>query len=244
MSTTTMVDPETKVIPIEITSISELTNVRAAVKPKPKPIDPIPEDQPMTLETPMENAEEQGEVNPVERPSEDSVPEQTPDSETAEIEQVIEEPKKGFDLDRFASVIDRTRETQPEVGQQRALQSEENFVDYSENARDAYGEANALTMSEIDALRQKMYKCWRIPADAKNPEELVVTVRVKMRSDGTVTDVRLHEPMKVSASSNPFMSVAARRAVNAVTACGPYDFLPTEKYAGWQDIVLRFIPEV
>ena len=243
-SRTVTLEPETKVIPVQIASISEITNVRATVKAKPKPVKPEPE-KPMTLETPMDNAADKGEANPVPKTSEASPPVIVPDA-TAEIDIDTPEPepeKPAFDLDRFAAVIDRTRETQPEIGQQRSLQSEENFYVAGETAQDVIGEGSALTMNEIDALKQKMYQCWRIPVDAKNPEELAVKVRVKMRSDGTVLEAQLHEPRIVARSSNPFMSVAARRAVNAVTNCGPYDFLPKEKYSNWQDMILHFIPE-
>jgi len=244
---------ETQVIPIEIASISEITNIRAAVKrpvkPKPQP-EPEPE-QPMTLENPMENSDNKGaEVSvPTEVLPQPAAPQPVPSEEpAAEPQEVIEEPQKPatpeFNLDKFAAVIDRTRDSQPDVGQQRTLQSEENFYVYAQTANQGVGDSTALTMNELDALRQRMYRCWRIPADAPNPAELVVEVRVKMRADGIVQDVSLANPGKVSRSPNSFMPIAARRAVNAVRTCGPYDFLPPEKYSVWQDMTLRFIPEM
>jgi len=242
-SRSVVIDPESKVIPVQIATISEISNVRASVK-KPKTTPKT--EQPMTLQSPMESAEEKGAPKPVEKTAEASIPDIIPDETVElEIEQPEPEPEKpAFDLDRFAAVIDKTRETQPEIGQQQALQSEDNFYVSTPTPQAVVGAGSDLTISEIDALKQKMYQCWRIPVDAKNPAELIVAVRVKMRNDGTVMSASLHEPLRVANSSNPFMSVAARRAVNAVRNCGPYDFLPIEKYSQWQDMVLRFIPEV
>ena len=238
------IDVESQIIPVELASISDITNIRASVRrpavPTEKP------EAPMTLENPMENAKEQGEINPVEKVAEISEPEIVIDDKgETEIEpEEVKPVKPEFDLDKFASIIDKTRESQPEANQQVTLKSEENFFVYAEKSQAGVGAANDLTLSQLDALKQKMYKCWRIPLDAKNPEELVVTVRVRMSLDGSVTDVRLHEPSKVANSANPFMPTAARRAVNAVTNCGPYDFLPADKYSSWKDMILRFIPEI
>ena len=234
---------------VHLATIDEVTNLRASVKPenpepKPKPPEEAP---PMTLQTPMENAPEAGapQTRAVEAVPEPA-PQEDPEAEkVAEIEITEPEPEPpSFDLDRISAIVDRQRDQQPEAGQQRALVSEQNFFVYSEAAQAAAGEATALTLSEMDALRQKMYECWRIPADATNPHELIVEVRVQMRLDGSVEDARLESPGKVRRSPNPFMGKAAREAVNAVKRCSPYDFLPVEKYSNWQEMVLRFIPEV
>lgn len=238
------IDTENNIIPVELASISDLTNIRATVRPRDKP--PVETEQPMTLKNPLDNADEQGEARNVDKVAETSTPDR-PIDRTAEInldEDKPEPQKAELDLNKYAAAVDKSRERQPEIGQQQTMKSEENFYVYANENQAAIGQGTSLTVNELDALKQKMYQCWRIPADAKNPSELVVTVRVKMRSDGVVSDARLHEPAKVKASSNPFMPVAARRAVNAVTNCGPYDFLPKEKYSAWQDMVLRFIPEV
>jgi len=46
----------------------------------------------------------------------------------------------------------------------------------------------------------------------------------------------------LNSSSHPAFEAAARAAQAAVEACSPYDFLPADKYAMWQDIILNFDP--
>jgi len=250
--------PEARIIPIELVTVDEVTNIRATVKaPKPEKITP-PESEPMTLETPMENAPEEAEAN--EAPKESSDPAEVvkeaevkildedaisvPDKEVEAQPEKPEEP--AFDLDKLASMIDRSRETAPEKNQQKVLQSESNNYVFAENARTGSGEGNAMTVNEMDALQSAMYKCWRMPADAKNPEKLIVRLEVKLLPDGYVQDVKLIDKARQRRGDpgNPFWDVAEQRAVRAVSQCGPYDFLPAEKYSQWKNMTLNFRPEV
>jgi len=251
--------PETRIIPIEIVNVAEVTNIRAAIKaPKPKKISP-PETKPMTLETPMENAPEEAEANeavkevvkePVEivKEAEVKIPDETarpiPD---IELETKLEEPEApSFDLDKLASMIDLSRETAPEKNQQKVLQSEINNYVFAEQSLAGSGEGTAMTVNEMDALQSAMYKCWRMPADAKNAEKLVVRLAVKILPDGYVQDVKIIDSARQRRNDpgNPFWDVAEQRAVRAVSQCGPYDFLPAEKYSKWKDMTLNFRPDV
>jgi len=128
--------PETRIIPIELVTVTETTNIRAAIKaPESEKLTP-PEAEPMTLETPMENAPEEAEAKEAPKETSDpaevvkeaevKIPDETalpvPDKEIEESKSAEPEPP-AFDLDKLASMIDRSRETAPERNQQRVLQS-------------------------------------------------------------------------------------------------------------------------
>jgi len=238
---------ETKIIPIEMVSIDELTNIQAAVKqPKPKPVKE-PEPEPMTLEAPMINAEEEGEIQ--ER-VEEAAPEPVQVAEAAPeaVEEIIEvqetpaEPEKPqeVDLDRLAGLINRVREQAPERNQQKTLQSETNNYVFADIAREGAGEGTTMTLSELSALQSAMYKCWSIPAAAPNPAELIVPVKVSLFPDGYVNQVKLGSFREI----NHFHKLAADEAIRAVNKCQPYDFLPAEKYSQWREMTLNFRPDV
>ena len=42
------------------------------------------------------------------------------------------------------------------------------------------GASAQISLSELDALRQRLAQLWTPPAGAKNPEELVVVFRIKL----------------------------------------------------------------
>lgn len=233
-----------EVIPVELLSIADITNVRAAIKrpePSPKPL-PKPE-EPMALETPMENApEEADEVQErTEDPSEPDTPE--PAEEISdEVEKVAEAPKEpekpSFDLNRISDFVNKTRETAPEKNQQVALQSETNFYEFADVTRSASGEGTGLSVTMLDRLQTEMLRCWRESRDAVNPESLVVKFQVRFFPDGYVESVK----MLAESGSGPYAAVARQRAAAAIKKCEPYDFLPADKYSGWRDMTLSFRP--
>ena len=242
---------EGQVIAVEVLSLSDVTNVRAAIKkPDPKPVEP--EAEPMALETPMENAAE--EADEAEVRQEDAAPkpdEAPPEPEPEKMAEAapIPEPKPkdekpkppekpAFDLDRLSDIVNRTRDTAPEKNQQIALQSETNVYEFADVSRTASGEGTGLSVSMLDKLQTEMLRCWRESRDAVNPESLVVQFRVRLLPDGYVESVH----MLGQTGSGPYAQVARQRAAAAIKKCEPYDFLPADQYSGWKDLTLSFRP--
>jgi len=246
---------EGRIIPIELITIAPETNIKAAIKAK-KPEDVKDEPPELKLEKPAETAPEIA-------PDVKSAPKDTPDpvktaeliapNETADTPEDVVIPEKPaepekdvFSLDSLAGLIDKSRETAPDKNTQVALQSETNQYAFADNARKGTGEGTAMTLSELDALQSAMYRCWRMPADAVDPEKLLVRLSVKMLRGGLVEDVRVIDSAKSrrNAPGNPFWDIAEQRAVRAVAQCAPYDFLPDERFSEWQSLILNFRPQL
>lgn len=239
------ISADSRIVPVEILTVADLTNIRASIKDPAKAQAEKPQN-PMTLKAPMKNADQVGEAR--DSSAKNIMPAPTPvqeDDKVAEVERPKPKPKKPvFDLENMSALIDKTRAEQPEKNQQKALQSEKNLYEFAEMSREHQGLGNDLKLSELDALKSSMYRCWRIPLDAKNPEELVIKVSVSLRSDGHVTSAELVDQAAIARSPNPYMVVAAQRAVSAVSKCAPYDFLPLDKYDKWKEMTLTFKPEL
>lgn len=245
---------EGRVIPVELVTLGPETNIKAAIK-SPEPV-PQPELQPeLQLKTPEKPAPEIA-------PETDGRPQDTPKRDVSKTAEVVipddnpvdlsetqdskTQPEESFNLDSLAGLIDKSRQTAPDKNTQVALQSETNqyaFADYSVSAA---GEGTAMSLSELDALQSAMYKCWRMPADAKDPEKLLVRLDVKMQRGGFVEDVKVIDRAKsrLNAPGNPFWDIAEQRAVRAVAQCAPYDFLPDETFKKWQNLILNFRPQL
>ena len=97
-----------------------------------------------------------------------------------------------------------------------------------------------LTVSEIDAIKRQIRRCWSADAAAKELDELVVTIEVWMNEDGTVREARIAPETRIR---GPAHRAAAERALRAVQneRCQPYR-LPPEKYARWRQMKLDFDP--
>ncbi len=99
-----------------------------------------------------------------------------------------------------------------------------------------------ISISEKDAIRQQIRRCWNLPAGAKDAQDLVIEVSVIMNPDGTVRQATVVDEGRMR--SDPFFRAAAESARRAVLnpKCSPLK-LPPEKYSQWQRMTLTFNPK-
>jgi hypothetical protein len=95
-------------------------------------------------------------------------------------------------------------------------------------------------MSEIDAIRQQISRCWNIPAGARDAENLVVEIRAMFNPDGSVARAEILDTGRMA--SDPFYRAAAESAYRAVLQCSPLQ-MPPKKYNVWKIVTLRFNPK-
>jgi colicin import membrane protein len=100
------------------------------------------------------------------------------------------------------------------------------------------GVAAQLSQSEIDALRARLAQLWNPPAGASNPDELVVTIRMKLKPDGTLAG----PPMVLTRGTSPLFMASRDSAARAVLRGQPFDMLRPEHYEQWKDIEITFDP--
>jgi colicin import membrane protein len=100
------------------------------------------------------------------------------------------------------------------------------------------GIAARLSQSELDALRARLAQLWNPPSGARNPQELVVQVRMQLKPDGTLAA----PPMVLTQGRSPFFMAARDSAVRAVFRGQPFDMLRPEHYEQWKDIEITFDP--
>jgi colicin import membrane protein len=79
---------------------------------------------------------------------------------------------------------------------------------------------------------------WSPPAGAKNPEELVVTIRILLNPDGTVNG----GPMVMTSGKTPLFMASRDSAIRAVLRGQPFNMLRPEHYEQWKDIEITFDP--
>ena len=267
---------EAKIVPVQILTVAAETNVSAAIKPpkpvvrekepeimtSPTPAENVEEVAPEVKTAPKAPpVEKVAEIIPEVVPEPDPEPYIEPEPEPkfepeAEPAPVIEverqpepdpEPEKpSFDLDALSGLIDKTRETAPVANQQVALESERAQARFEDIARRAEGEGSGLTATEADLVANAMYKCWRMPASAKDAENLQVRLNVKLVLGGHVESVTLIDQAASRRLSpgNEYWDVAERGAIAAVNKCAPYDFLPEARYGIWRELILNLRPQL
>jgi type IV secretory pathway VirB10-like protein len=148
---------------------------------------------------------------------------------------------------QFNSVLKNLAEPRPDTEDKKDNeQNKDSDKTQSDDTKDSRqgltSRAGRITMSEKQALRQQLSRCWNVLAGAKNAGSLVVRLRLHMNPDRTVERAELLNKQRYD--NNPQFRAAADSALRAVQNpdCSPLK-LPPEKYDQWKVITIRFDPE-
>lgn len=216
--------------------------------PKPpepvKPLEPAPAPTPPPPPKPEPKKEEPPKPTPP-KPApakeEPKKPAEQPKKEqpVKTVEKTQEKPKdkaESFDsvLKNLLNVPDQAKTDQPTKANAKPTQTAE--------AQPDAPLADRLTVSEEDALRSQIARCWNVPVGARGAEGISVDVAVTMNEDGTVRSATVADRARMLADNS--YKVMAESAVRAVLnpACQPFK-LPKDKFATWQRFTFVFNPK-
>jgi hypothetical protein len=96
-----------------------------------------------------------------------------------------------------------------------------------------------VSMTEMDAIRGHIARCWSPPVGGKDAAKQVVDVKVRLEPDGSVIEARAVDQARMS--SDDFFRAAAEAAERAVKRCSPLP-IPREKYDQFRDFTMSFDP--
>jgi outer membrane biosynthesis protein TonB len=253
-------------IPVQLATIADITTPPKQEQPtpaptpveKPKPPEPEPTPPPPQAETPPPEPppptppepQPQPDIVPPEPVPEETVPEPKPAAEQQAAveppkpvppqkpkppqEKPVEQPKPQEDA--LQSLLKNVLKDQPEPSQTPPQPNQQPTQPLTQqNLSDA-----PLTISEIDAIRQQMAKCWNVPAGARDAQNLAVEIRVMLNPDGSVARAEIVDTARMA--SDTFYRTAAESAYRAVLQCSPLQQLPVKKYNSWKVVTLNFDP--
>lgn len=227
---------------------------QAAREPQPEPEPkPAPEPEPVVEQPPAPAPEPLEELI---KKTEEVFPEPMPEPEPKEeasapvpmprhkpkppVRKIVQKKKKKkkseFNTDDVAALLNKIDETRVAPSFSDVL----NSAPKPDDITTLIGSDDRISANELDWLRQRIGRCWNIPAGARDAENLVVKVQIQMDQLGNVTG----QPQVVNRSNHPVFDAAARSAIAAIIGCQPYDKLPPEKYESWKIIRINFDPSL
>ncbi len=243
------IDPlDATAIPIEILPIAEMTTTnKPPVKSQEVPEKP-PEEKPVVKEKPpappkVEAVEPPKEITPP-KPKTEAKPKPkpvAPPPPEEKLEKPEEKPKEEDVAEEtpqeFNNLLKNLQDSQPVVDE--PLPESKTAEAPAPAPQAAFSET--LTMSEIDALRQQLSRCWSIQAGARYAEELVVEVRVLVSKERKVMSATIVDQWRYSQDS--YFRAAADSAIRAINSpqCETLNLNP-DKYDLWKDMVVTFDP--
>ena len=145
-----------------------------------------------------------------------------------------------FDPNRIAALLDKSDDEppQPKIEPSEAPAPAKIEAETSDLAARVRSRLN--TISPIDLIRKQFERCWSFPGGARDPESLIVTVRIQLKSDGSLSgNPQIEETDRLGETN---FRTAAEAAVRAVHKCTPLEQLPPLDYNEWREIRLTFDP--
>ena len=225
------------IISIELIQISDITNIPYAPKAK-KILEKIKKEKERIVSEqapPKIVKKEKPEAIPLPKDAKKKkkikTKKQNPKKIESEIKQVSEfEKKELFDPDQIAALIDKSKvETAETIRKSDKLtqSQDKNFI------------ASGLTLSEEDAIKAQIFGCWSIPLGLPYSENLLVRIKLKLKSDGTVIKQEILDHVRMNIPGQDFYKVLAESALRAIRLCQPLR-VPTTGYDRWKDLQLNF----
>ncbi|MBT6085616.1 MAG: energy transducer TonB [Rhodospirillaceae bacterium] len=222
--------------------------VEAPPEPEPEP-EPAPKEEVAALPPEPEPElvpEPEPKIEPVAEPKVEPKPEPKPKLSG------VRPPRKPKPPDTFASVLKTLEDLKkkapakkppPEAPKEQKPSFEKSIADaLRSRPTKRHNRAQPLSMSEIDAVRHQIQRCWNVPAGAKDAENMVIEVAVIMNRDGTVREARVVDANRMRGDA--FFRTAAEAARRAVLnpKCNKLK-LPAGKFDQWQQMTLNFNPK-
>ncbi len=113
--------------------------------------------------------------------------------------------------------------------------------DQGQSSAPAQVVGDEVTATEIDAIRERIYKCWLVPPGVKDAKNLVVDVQMHISKEGVVQKADIINKERMNDANFQAAAESAQRAVLDPN-CNPLPLSP-EKYEQWKDLTLRFNPK-
>ena len=230
-STLQFADQAPPVVPVDLVTIGEKTNLMPTVREQPKlekqEIQPPQHLDALQPVTPPKVEEAEPAPAPDHVASEPVLKKPVPliQPKVKPQTQPLAEKKKPAEED-FSSLLNKL--TAPSAAPKNAR--------IANRTTQGFGAQNAMTMDLVDSLRNQIAQCWSPPIGAPRGEELVVEFDLFLNQDGSVARApQLTASSQSAAASDTYTRAAADAAQRAIYECAPYK-LPADRYSQWREI--------
>ena len=217
-------DQSTPVVPVDLVTLAQKSNVRASVRPQPKiapaPTPPVPKAMPAPPTPPVQQKTEEPQETPQEAPSEPVIePAPAPIAPRHKPQAAQDQQKKNFDVDEVLALLNKVAAAPASAPNARS----------AARTIKGIGDQTAMTADLQALLLSQIKPCWSPPVGAPHP--VVVDFQVFLNPDGSVAQ----PPQLLANSGDPYFRAAAEAARRAIYTCAPYR-LPADKYKLWREI--------
>ena len=96
-----------------------------------------------------------------------------------------------------------------------------------------------LTITQEDAIKAQIFKCWNIPIGLPYNENLTVRIKIKLNPDGSLVSSEILDQARMNTTGQTYYKILAESALRAVKLCNPLK-VPSTGYEKWKEMQLNF----
>lgn len=243
---------EPTAITVDILPIATISNVKPSTQTPAKPKEdkkPPAEPEKVIEEKPLDEVKEEKAKDspPVKTKDEQPTPPDVTEAPDAPKIKEKEKPKKEEKkeetkedpLDAILKSMKNTASKETKSSKSSETKSESSS---GANRSNRFDPNSPEAVSIRDAIQSQVYRCWNVPAGARNAEELLIPLQIDYDAQGNPLKVVLDKKAQSRYGSDPFFRAAADSAIRAVKRCAPLQNLPAESFNIWQYVDMNFNP--
>jgi len=224
------------ILSVELIQISDLTNIPFAPKAR-EIIEKAKEEERLVSEQAPPSSKKKEKPDKIPLPNDEKKKKeivkkkQNPEEIEPEIKQTSDfEKKELFDPNQIAALIDKSKEETAETTKKQKTLTQSSVKSSI---------ISGLTLSEEDALKAQIFGCWSIPLGLPYNKNLLVRIKLKLKSDGTILKSEILDHARMNQPGQGFYKVLAESALRAIRLCQPLR-VPLTGYEKWKEMQLNF----
>ena len=224
------------ILSVELIQISDLTNIPFAPKAR-EIIEKAKEEERLVSEQAPPSSKKKEKPDKIPLPNDEKKKKeivkkkQNPEEIEPEIKQTSDfEKKELFDPNQIAALIDKSKEETAETTKKQKTLTQSSVKSSI---------ISGLTLSEEDALKAQIFGCWSIPLGLPYNKNLLVRIKLKLKSDGTILKSEILDHARMNQPGQGFYKVLAESALRAIRLCQPLR-VPPAGYEKWKEMQLNF----
>lgn len=245
--------PEEQIISFEIVTVSDKTNIKTQKVQKEKAIEedkaktvkkstpessksePTYTEEPIKQET-VSHPEAQKPKEQIKK--QEPAPKNTLKPKNTNAKKKVPEKKKDLDLNSLLKTLEKASEGKEEKSRKEARSEK---TDAKTDSQGPYNDANPISISEHQAIKQQIESNWNIPIAAKNSDQITITLNISLKPSGEVMNVKLVEKQCANADSITCQAVIDS-LFRAVAQASPFESLSPSRYNAWKEFNIECQP--
>ncbi len=251
-------EPVEQIVTFEIVPVDSISNIKTQKVQKEEEI--IEEKSKKVVKSKAEEAktdpepvkeekipEEKKEAIPIkdkkeEKKKEEKPKENKPKPKKIEPDKKVPKKKKAAaktDMDALLKTLEKESAGKDDKARKRAVTEKSDAI---EDAIGKFNEDKPLSLSEQDTIKHQIQDKWNVPIGVQNASDMLITVYISLKPDGSVNQVKLLE-ITCPSGFDVVCKAAGDSAVRAVWEASPLKNLSPTRYDIWKEFNISFDPK-